>query len=185
MPYEEARRGEKKGAKVSYYEESLKESAKFREEYKKRKVVIKAGEMPWEDCPQGHIKHVVNQKMDTAECALDVYVQTLPPGGCSGKQRHMAEKVFFVLEGKGYDLHWDVNFELKDEYSWSWDETPKRFDWEEGDFVYIPPYTMHQHFNADSEKPARIIAATNRAVKFLGFDWLEQVEPAPDYKEKK
>lgn len=185
MPYEESKQAEKKGAQVSYYEEGLKESTKFREEYKKRKVVIKAEEMPGDDCPQGHIKHVVNEKMDTAECALDVYIQTLPPGGCSGKHRHIAEEIFFVLEGKGYDLHWDADFDLKDEYSWNWAEEPKRFEWEEGDFVYIPPYTTHQHFNADREKPARIIAATNRVVKFLGFDWLEQVEPAPDYKEEK
>lgn len=185
MPYDEAKRSEKKGKQVSYDQDAVKESARFREEYKKRKVVVKAGEMPWEESPQGHIKHVVNEKMDTAECALDIYVQKLPPGGYSGKHRHMAEQVLFVLEGKGYDLHWDVQFDVADEYSWSWAEEPKKFEWEEGDFVYIPPYTMHQHFNADPKKPARFVSATNRVVKFLGFDWIEQVEPSSDYKEAK
>jgi len=38
---------------------------------------------------------------------------------------------------------------------------------------------MHRHFNADPERPARIISATNRLVRLLGFDWLDQVEEAP------
>jgi hypothetical protein len=43
---------------------------------------------------------------------------------------------------------------------------------------------MHQHFNADPTKPARILIATSRAVKAIGFDWFEQVETAPEYKTK-
>jgi len=182
MPYEEAKRASKGKAEASYYKEALQESAEFRRDYKKRKGVVKAEEMPWETTPQGRIKHVVNEKMNTRETALDMYIQLLPPGGRSGKHRHMAEEVFFVLEGKGYDLHWDFKFDCADEYSWDWEKEPKRFEWEEGDEVYIPPYTTHQHFNADPSKPARFITATNRAVKALGFNWIEQVENAPDYK---
>ncbi len=185
MPYQEAEQSKQGKAKANFYQEALKESAEFRKTYKKRKGVIKAAEMPWEEAPQGHLKHVVNEKMNTRECALDVYQQLLSPGGCSGKHRHLEEEVFFVLEGKGYDLHWDVIFDCAEKYSWDWETEPKRFEWEEGDFVYIPPYTMHQHFNADPDKPARFISATNRMLKYLGFDWKEQVEPAPDYKEEK
>jgi len=185
MPYEEAEQFKKGDAQAPYYQEALLESAQFREDYKGRKGVIKAAEMPWENTPQGRIKHVTNEKMNTRECALDMYIQLLPPRGSSGKHRHMAEEVFFVLEGRGYDLHWDPKFDCADKYVWDWEKEPKRFDWEEGDYVYIPPYTAHQHFNADPDKPARFITATNRVVKFLGFDWLEQVESAPGYKKEK
>lgn len=181
MPYEESPKAIRGNGNADFYQEALRESAEFREEYKKRKAVIKAEEMPWEDSPQGRIKHVVNEKMNTRECALDIYQQYLEPRGSSGKHRHIAEEVFFVLEGKGYDLHWDVKFDCADKFIWDWQTEPKRFDWEEGDFVYVPPYTMHQHFNADPSKPARFISATNRIVKALGFDWIEQVEPSPGY----
>lgn len=183
MAYQESVVSKQGKAHAKYYQEALKESAESRKNYKKRKGTIKASEMPWEDSPQGRIKHVVNEKMNTRECALDIYQQFLSPGGCSGKHRHLAEEVFFVLEGKGYDLHWDVKFDCADKYSWDWEQEPKRFEWEEGDFVYIPPYTMHQHF-ADPSQPARFISATNRMLKHLGFDWQDQVEPAPDYKEE-
>ncbi len=185
MPYQESERVKQGKAQAKYYQEALQESAQLRKTYKKRKGTIKASEMPWENSPQGLLKHVVNEKMNTRECALDIYQQLLSPDGCSGKHRHLEEEVFFVLEGKGYDLHWDVKFDCAEQYSWDWEQDPKRFEWEEGDFVYIPPYTMHQHFNADPGKPARFISATNRMLKYLGFDWKEQVEPAPEYKEEK
>jgi len=181
MPYEEAKKAQQGSSQAHYYQDALEESQAFREEYKKRKGVIKAEEMPWEDAPQGRIKHVINEKMHTTECALDMYQQFLAPGAASGKHRHLSEEVFFVLEGKGYDLHWDPIFGCADAYTWDWEKDPKRFDWEEGDFVYIPPLTTHQHFNSDPEKPARFITATNRIIKALGFDWQDQVEPAPDY----
>lgn len=185
MKFQEAEKFQKGNAHASYYQQALQESADFRKEYKARKGIVKSSEMPWEDSPQGRIKHVINEKMGTRECALDIYQQFLEPGGCSGKHRHIAEEVFFVLEGKGYDLHWDVKFELDDKYNWDWEVEPKKFEWEKGDFVYIPPYTAHQHFNSDPSKPARFISATNRLLKALGMNWIEQVEPAPGFRTKK
>ena len=182
MPYEEAQEAIKGDVQANHYQEALKASKLSRTEYQQRKAVIKAPEMPWEDAPQGRLKHVINEKMDTMECALDIYQQFLSPGGASGKHRHMSEELFFVLEGKGYDLHWDPTFECDECFSWDSVKESKRFDWEEGDFVYIPPYAVHQHFNADPDKPARFISATNRIVKALGFDWVDQIEPAPEFK---
>lgn len=179
---EETKRARLGNKKANYYAQALQGSKQFRQEYKKRKWGIPAVDMPWEDSPQGRIKHIVNEQMDTKEYCMDIYMQLLPPGGRSGKHRHMSEEFFFVLEGKGYDLHWDVQFDCKDEYSWGWAEEAKKFEWGEGDYVYIPPYTTHQHFNADPAKPARFITATNRIVKAMGWDWLDQVENAPDYK---
>ena len=69
-----------------------------------------------------------------------------------------------------------MDFELDEDYTWIWSKEPKKFEWKEGDFVYIPPYSIHQHFNASPERPARILVANSRLVKALGFDWFEQVE---------
>lgn len=182
MPHEEAARALTGSQESSYYTEELEKSRRFREQYKQRPGTVTAEEMPWENSPQGRIKHVINASMNTRECCIDIYQQLLPPGGRSGKHRHMAEEVFYVLEGKGYDLHWDPAFDCDEEYSWTWANEPKRYDWEAEDIVYIPPYTIHQHFNADPEKPARFITATNRIVKAIGFDWIDQVENAPDYR---
>jgi quercetin dioxygenase-like cupin family protein len=179
MPYEEAKKANKGEQRASLYAQDLQRSKEFRSEYAARKGVVKAEEMPWEDSPHGRIKHVIHEKLNTKECALDMYQLFLDGAGRSGKHRHMSEEVFYVLEGKGYDLHWDVDFELDEAYEWKWSDEPKKFEWEEGDFVYIPPYTMHQHYNSDPSNPVRLLSATSRLVRALGFDWLEQVEEAP------
>jgi gentisate 1,2-dioxygenase len=110
-----------------------------------------------------------------------MYQQFIPPGKATGKHRHLSEEVFYVIEGTGYDLHWDVRFDCADKYEWSWDEEPKRFEWEAGDFVYIPPYCTHKHFNADPNNEARIIVVNSRILKPMGFDWFEQLENAEGY----
>ena len=186
MPFEESEKSKPAAPQADHYKKWLEKSKAFRTEYQTRPVIVKSSDMPWEDCPQGHIKHVLNEEMTTKECALELYQQYLHPNGASGKHRHLAEELFYVLEGKGYDLHWDIMFDCgSDKMTWDWDDDPKRFDWEEGDFVYVPPYTTHQHFNADPDKPARFITATNRIIKAMGFDWIDQVEPAPDYNPEK
>ena len=47
--------------------------------------------------------------------------------------------------------------------------------------IYIPPNTIHQHFNGDPERPARLISATNRVYSMCGLNDLEQLENAPEY----
>lgn len=69
-----------------------------------------------------------------------------------------------ILDGAGYEIH-----------------DNQRFDWEAGDIVYVPPNTIHQHFNADPGRPARLISAINRIFKNSGLNDLEQIENAPEY----
>jgi hypothetical protein len=40
---------------------------------------------------------------------------------------------------------------------------------------------MHKHFNADPKNEARIVVINSRIVKAMGFDWIEQIEPAEGY----
>jgi len=57
----------------------------------------------------------------------------------------------------------------------------KRYEWEAGDVIYIPPNTIQQHFNADPERPVRLISVVNRIYKACGLNDLEQMENAPEY----
>src|SRR3954470_20957792 len=47
-----------------------------------------------------------------------------------------------------------------------------------------PPCTIHQHFNADPARPARLISCINRIYKNSGLNDLEQIEDAPEYDPK-
>jgi gentisate 1,2-dioxygenase len=153
-------------------------SEAFRTAYKNLANIVEAHNMPIERSQDGLIKHLVHHKMNTRECCVEAYMQFFKPGERSGKHRHMWEEVLFVVEGSGYDLHWDLEFDCQDEFKWSWKKEPKKFSWERGDFIYVPPFTTHQHYN-DEEADARIIVISNRIVKEMGFDWFDQIETAP------
>ncbi len=153
--------------------------------------VIHPEEMPWEVCEQGLIKHLVNkslcEELNFPAKSVNVYMQIIPPGGRSGKHRHMSEEILFVLEGEGYDLHWDVDIEIReDKRYWKIRKEPKRFEWKDGDAIYIPTNTVHQHFNSSMEKRVRLISATSRVYDSLGFGYndLEQFESAMPSKEE-
>jgi uncharacterized RmlC-like cupin family protein len=166
---------------VNYYGEALAQSARFRDEYRSRLNVVKWHEMPLERSPDGLIKHAVNEKMNTMECCIDVYMQLIPPSGATGKSRHLSEEIAYVVEGRGYDLHWDVKFDCQDEFTWEWEEEPKKFEWDTGDFVYIPPYCTHKRFNSDPDNEARVVVVNSRIIKAIGFDWFEQLENAEGF----
>ena len=164
------------------YQNLLDDAANAPVRNSKRKKVVTPDEMPWEMARQGLLKHLINDQMNTRIETVDAYMQIIPPGSRSGKHRHLAEECLYVLEGKGYDLHQDCDIEIVDVYTWKPQDEVKRFEWEAGDIIYIPPNTIHQHFNADPDRPARLISSINRIFKYSGLNDLEQIEDAPEYK---
>lgn len=147
----------------------------------KRKKLVHPEDMPWEMARQGLLKHLLNEQMNTRMETVDAYMQVIPPGSRSGKHRHLAEECLYVLEGQGYDLHQDCDVEITDTYHWKPQDEIKRYEWEAGDVIYIPPNTIHQHFNSDPERPVRLISVINRIYKQCGLNDLEQIEDAPEY----
>ena len=167
----------------TYYRDLLEDAEAKPERDAQRRKIVKAAELPWENSPHGLLKHIVNEAMGTRAETVDAYMQIIPPGSRSGKHRQLAEQAFYVLEGRGYDVHVDCDLDLPggEKYVWVPQREEKRFEWEAGDVVYIPPNTISQHFNADPARPARIVVITNRIYKQSGLNDLEQLENAPEY----
>ena len=181
MAWDESKAWLKGAANGKLYEGLLEDAATAPARFAKRKKVVHPEEMPWEMARQGLLKHLLNEGMNTRMETVDAYMQLLPPGSHSGKHRHLAEECLYVLEGRGYDLHQDCDVEITDTYHWIVQDEVKRYDWEAGDVIYIPPNTVHQHFNADPARPARLISAINRIYQKFGLNDLEQIENAPEY----
>ena len=128
----------------------------------------------------GHYRETFRASDSPRGASTAIYF-LLKAGERSGKHRHMWEEVLFVLEGSGYDLHWDLKFDCIDAFEWEWSPEPTRHEWQRGDFIYVPPFTIHQHFNSHANDEARLIVISNRIVKEMGFDWFDQIENAPGY----
>ncbi len=163
----------------TFYAEDLVSAREQRRQLAEAPHVIRAEDQLWEDSPQGHLKWVAHPALAANCIDIEAYIQELPPDGRSGKHRHMAEEFIFFLEGRGYSLHWDIEAEVQERYNWITADVPKRFEWEAGDWMYVPVNTTHQHFNGDGESPARFLSATSRIYRHLGWHDLEQLEDAP------
>ena len=181
MAWGEAKVWMKGTASQKLYQELLDDVAGQPARNAKRKKVIRPEDMPWEMSRQGLLKHLMNEAMHTRMESVDAYMQIIPPGSRSGKHRHLAEECLYVLEGRGYDLHQDCDVEITDTYHWKAQDEVKRYEWEAGDVIYIPPNTIHQHCNADAERPVRLVSAINRIYRKFGLNDLEQLEDAPEY----
>ncbi|MBI2304443.1 MAG: cupin domain-containing protein [Chloroflexi bacterium] len=125
---------------------------------------VPADSVPWEQTRQGKLKYLVHPWTNTVTRTMDCYLQEIPPGGCSGKHRHVYEEAHFICEGTGYTVQNGV-----------------RYDWKEDDLVCVPVGVTHQHFNADPEKKARIFGAHPRIFYHIGYGGIEQLENAPDW----
>lgn len=184
MAWSESKVWMKVTAKQKLYQELLDDATSAPTRNAKRKKMIRPEDMPWEMSRQGLLKHLLNEAMNTRMESVDAYMQVIPPGSKSGKHRHLAEECVYVLEGRGYDLHQDCDVEITDTYHWKAQDEVKRYEWEAGDVIYIPPNTVHQHFNADPERPVRLVSAINRIYRKFGLNDLEQLEDAPEYDAK-
>lgn len=160
--------------KASYYSDLLSQAGdeKFWKEMTSH--VISSEFQPWEISRQGKLKWLFFEKNYPVRIGVDVYIQEIPPKGYSGKHVHSNEEVLYVLEGEGYDIHNDPITEIQDRYNWSWSEKSKRFDWSEGDVIYIPPVVSHQHFNNSATKRSRLMSVSSSLPRLLGFNTLEQ-----------
>ena len=182
MAWDESRAWRKGTQNKKLYQALLDDATTAPARNAKRKKVVTPDDMPWEMSRQGVLKHLLNEGMNTRMETVDAYMEIIPPGSRSGKHRHLAEECVYVLEGRGYDVHVDYDVEITDTYHWTPQKEEKRYEWEAGDVIYIPPNTASQHFNADPDKPVRLISAINRIYKACGLNDLEQLEDAPEYR---
>lgn len=132
MAWDEAKKWAQGELSQPLYQHLLDDAIEKPERDSHRKKIVKPSDMPWEMSKQGLLKHLINEEMNTRMETVDVYMQIIPPGSCSGKHRHLAEECLYVLEGEGYDLHTDCDVEITDTYHWRAQDEQKRFEWEAG-----------------------------------------------------
>ena len=97
----------------SFRAEDIVKSASSASSTRRGRTSCRRGQ-PWERSPDGLIKHLVNQRMKTRECCIDAYMQFLPPGARGQAPAYVGGDRVFVVEGQGFDLHWDLKLDCVD-----------------------------------------------------------------------
>ncbi len=118
--------------------------------------VIKTKSFPFTDGPARFSKMVLRPQNQAITQAIECHIDVIAPGSYGQKHGHMNSAVFYILEGKGYDVHDGV-----------------RYDWEAGDACIVEDGCVHQHFNADPNHEVRALIIKAKPL-FLFFNLLFQ-----------
>lgn len=163
--YEDATLGKTYQKERLYYRGLTAYTYSLREELKRiRKMprVIKGKDIKLKKGPQYFIADVLTPKEKTTQI-LYAHMVVLAPGGKSDRHGHMNEAMFYLLDGKGHEIHDGV-----------------RYDWKAGDVVVVQNACVHQHFNDDPERPARgIVIKAKPLYLFMNLLMQEVVEEQP------
>ncbi|HEY2790743.1 MAG TPA: cupin domain-containing protein [Micromonosporaceae bacterium] len=125
--------------------------------------VRKASELKFVDGPQAYSRHYVEPK-DGITQTFHLHLEEYGPGGKSQKHGHVNEAAFYILDGRGYEIH-----------------DGERYEWEAGDIAVVHNNCVHQHFNADENKPARaLVIKTKPMYLFMNMLFQKTVEPRSD-----
>ena len=81
----------------------------------------------------------------------DAHINEIPPKQQLKAERHLYEEIVFILSGQGATVIWNDG------------GAKHTLEWQEGSLFSPPLNTWHQHFNADSSRPARFISLTSAA----------------------
>ena len=104
---------------------------------KQTRIIIKKKDIHWDSRhPQAKSASVIDPRLGFANSLANIGLCEIDPGKNTGKHKH-GEAMIYILAGRGYSII-----------------DGKRYEWEEGDGLYVPPETFHQHFNLDQKKRA-------------------------------
>ena len=83
---------------------------------------------------------------------LQVHFVHLPPHSSNQGHGHQNEAAFYILDGRGYEIHDDM-----------------RYDWEQGDLVLVHTDSVHRHFNPYDEPATALVMKAKCAWMYLGL----------------
>ncbi len=102
---------------------------------------------------------IVARGVDAEKMGLASFVTFFEdfPGGTQGlRHGHMNEAVFYILKGRGYEIH-----------------DGEKYEWEAGDIVIVPNGAVHTHLNADPVESAQALVVNPKPL-FLAMNLLAQ-----------
>lgn len=146
-----------------------------------RKKVVGVEDTTWAVTPLGNQRIIAAPEMTDGRIhSTDSYELLIDPGSRTGRYWKMADEVFYVLDGGGYALMWEVEAEIAEKYYARVALEPKRFEVTKGDTLYVPQNHVVQLFAAD-DTPLRVFQSQNRLFRYLGYDNIHYFENAPEY----
>ena len=94
----------------------------------------------WKGGPGHYGKKIINPQSVKVAQSIETHIEVFSPGGYGQKHGHMNSAVFFVIKGRGYDIH-----------------DGKKIPWKAGDVMIVENGCVHQHFNDSPDEEAVLL----------------------------
>lgn len=91
---------------------------------------------------------------------IQVHFVELPPESSNHGHGHQNEAAFYILRGRGYEVHDD-----------------QRYDWAKDDLVFVHTDSVHRHFNPYGETATALVVKAKSTWMFMGL--LQQGRSGP------
>ena len=102
--------------------------------------VYRTKDLNWKGGPHFYGKKIINPQSAKVAQSIETHIEVFAPGGLSQKHGHMNSAVFYVLKGKGYDVH-----------------DGRRLDFEAGDALIVENACVHQHFSTEMQDESIVL----------------------------
>jgi quercetin dioxygenase-like cupin family protein len=102
--------------------------------------VYSSRDLPWKGGPGLFGKHVISPQNATVTQSIETHIEVYAPGTYGQKHGHLNSAVFYVLKGRGHDIH-----------------DGRRIEWKAGDIMIVENGCVHQHFNDDPDNEAILL----------------------------
>jgi mannose-6-phosphate isomerase-like protein (cupin superfamily) len=102
--------------------------------------VYSARDVPWKGGPGQYGKHLISPQASTVTQSIETHIEVYAPGAYGQKHGHMNSAVFYVLKGRGHDVH-----------------DGRHIPWKAGDVMIVENGCVHQHFNDDPDNEAILL----------------------------
>lgn len=145
--------------------------SEMRDELYSQPRVYKTGDMKWKGGPHNFGKKVINPQANRIAQSIEAHVDAFAPHGYGQTHGHMNSAVFFVLKGKGHDIH-----------------DGRRIDWEAGDALIVENACVHQHLNDSDDESLVLVLKAKPLFLFMHMVFQKMVhfppkEPVPGHED--
>ncbi len=137
--------------------------SQMRDELYAQPRIYKTSEMKWKGGPHNFGKKVINPQANKIAQSIEAHVDAFAPHGYGQIHGHMNSAVFFVLKGKGHDIH-----------------DGKRLDWEAGDALIVENACVHQHLNDSDDESIVLVLKAKPLFLFMHMIFQEMVQFPPE-----
>jgi quercetin dioxygenase-like cupin family protein len=102
--------------------------------------VYSSRDFDWKGGPQVFGKHIISPQHASVSQSIETHIEAYGPTAYGQKHGHLNSAVFFVLKGRGHDIH-----------------DGRRIEWKAGDIMVVENGCVHQHFNDDPDHEAILL----------------------------